>query len=330
MMKAMIFAGAGADLHMEERPLAEPGNDEILARVHVCGVCRTDLHVLDNELTNPKLPLVLGHEIVAEVLECGSDVEGFKAGQRIGIPWLGGTCGRCRFCLCGRENLCDYPQFTGYTIDGGYATHVIAKAKFSFHLPANLTDEALAPLLCAGLIGWRTLKLAGDGKRLGIYGFGAAAHIIIQVALHQGREVYAFTKPGDRAGQEFARKLGAVWAGASEEMPPELLDSALIFAPVGNLIPTALKASDKGATIVSGGIHMSDIPSFPYQLLWEERSIKSVANLTRQDALEFFQLLNKIPIKAEVHKYQLADANLALADLRNGKFNGAAVLDCSS
>jgi propanol-preferring alcohol dehydrogenase len=311
---------------MVERAVPSAGSGELLLKVHACGVCRTDLHIVDGELTKPKLPLVIGHEIVGTILERGTGVTGFAIGQRVGVPWLGETCMKCRFCLSGRENLCDNAKFTGYDRDGGYATHTVARADFCFPLPDGFSDEEAAPLLCAGLIGWRTLKLAGPGKRIGIYGFGAAAHIITQVALYQDREVYAFTRPGDDAGQQYARSIGAAWAGGSDELPPKLLDAALIFAPVGALIPAALKASDKGAAIVSGGIHMSDIPSFPYAWLWEERSIKSVANLTRQDAIEFLEIAGRLPIQTDVQIYELDKANEALADLRSGKFHGAAVL----
>ena len=288
------------------------------------------LHVLDGDLKKTKFPIILGHEIVGTVLSLGTGVEGFHVGQRVGVPWVAETCQQCRFCKSGRENLCDSPKFTGYTKDGGFATQTVANANFCFPINSALTDEEVAPLLCAGLIGWRTLKLAGPAKRIGIYGFGAAGHIITQVAVYQGRDVYAFTRAGDLAGQKFALSLGAKWAGSSEELPPEPLEAALIFAPVGALIPLALLASDKGATIVCGGISMSDIPSFPYGSLWEERSIKSVANLTRQDAREFFELVDKVPIHTKVTTYQLAEANQALADLKNGKFDGAAVLSCKA
>jgi propanol-preferring alcohol dehydrogenase len=326
LMHAMVLDKQGSPLRMTERAIPEPGEGELLLQVHACGVCRTDLHIVDGDLTKPKLPLVLGHEIVGTVLKLGAGVSGFTKGQRVGVPWLGETCKHCRFCTSGRENLCDNPKFTGYDTDGGYATHAICKSDFCFALPDGMSDAESAPLLCAGLIGWRTLKLAGEGKRLGIYGFGAAAHIIIQVARHQGRDVYAFTRAGDESGQEYARKLGATWAGSSEELPPKALDAALIFAPVGGLIPLALKASDKGAAIVSGGIYMSDIPAFPYSLLWEERSIKSVANLTRQDAREFFDFIRQVKIHTDVTEYELAHANQALDDLRHGRFHGAAVL----
>jgi propanol-preferring alcohol dehydrogenase len=327
-MKAMVFAQTKQPLKLEELP--EPGLSpgQLLLQVSACGVCRTDLHVIDNELTHPKLPLIPGHEIIGRVKKIGAGVTGFKIDDRVGVPWLAETCGVCKFCKTDRENLCDRAIFTGYTRDGGYATQTVANANFCFHIPDGISDEHAAPLLCAGLIGWRTLKLAGPGKRLGIYGFGAAAHITIQIALSQGREIYGFTRPGDERGQAFARSLGATWAGSSEEKPPELLDAALIFAPVGALIPLALAASDKGATIVSGGIHMSDIPSFPYSALWEERTIKSVANLTRNDALEFFELLKTVKVETTIETYELEDANTALSDLRAGKLEGAAVLNC--
>jgi alcohol dehydrogenase, propanol-preferring len=326
MMQCMVLHKPGTELKLEGRDLPEPGTGELLLKVDACGVCRTDLHIIDGELKKPHLPLVIGHEIVATVAALGEGTKGFSLGQRVGVPWLGQTCGHCRFCTSGRENLCDNAKFTGYDRDGGYATHTVANANFCFPLPPELSAVDAAPLLCAGLIGWRTLKLAGEGKRIGIYGFGAAAHIVIQVAIYQGREVYGFTRRGDASGQEYARNMGACWAGASDEIPPKPLEAALIFAPAGELIPLALKASDKGAIIVSGGIHMSDIPSFPYDILWEERSIKSVANLTRQDAVEFLEVAFKIPIRTTVHAYKLEEANQALADLRSGKFHGAAVL----
>lgn len=325
-MQAMLFHKSGKPLEMVHRESPKPGPGQLLLKVAACGVCRTDLHIIDNELTKPKLPLIIGHEIVGTVLEMGSDTTGFSVGQRVGVPWLASTCLKCDFCVSGRENLCDHAQFTGYTVDGGYASHTIANYEFCFPLPDNLSDEEVAPLLCAGLIGWRTLKMAGDTRRIGIYGFGAAAHLITQVAVYQKREVYAFTRKGDTEGQDYARKLGACWAGDSEEKPPQLLDAALIFAPAGELIPLALKASNKGASIVCGGIHMSDIPSFAYSLLWEERSIKSVANLTRQDAIEFLEIAAKIPVRSNVTTYKLGDANKALDDLRHGRFHGAAVL----
>jgi alcohol dehydrogenase, propanol-preferring len=329
-MQAMLLDKPGMPLRLIQRAAPHPSNGELLLQVSACGVCRTDLHIIDGELTRPKLPLVIGHEIVGTVVELGAGTGGFSVGQRVGVPWLGATCGHCEFCASGRENLCDNPAFTGYDRDGGYATHAVARSEFCFPLPDRFSDEEAAPLLCAGLIGWRTLKLAGSGKRLGIYGFGAAAHIIIQVAIYQGRDVYVFTRAGDTSGQEYARSLGACWTGGSNELPPQPLDAALIFAPAGDLIPLALKASGKGATIVSGGIHMSDIPSFPYSLLWEERSIKSVANLTRQDAVEFLDIASKIPVQTKVNVYRLEDANLALSDLRTGKFHGAAVVSNKS
>jgi len=331
-MKAMQFEKVGKPLQLVEREAPALLAHQILLSVKACGICRTDLHIIDGELNQPNLPLILGHQIVAEIKALGDDVTGFTVGQRVGVPWLGQTCGHCKFCLSGRENLCDYALFTGYTVDGGYASEAIVNSQFCFVLPEEsnyLSDTDIAPLLCAGLIGWRTLKLAGDAKRIGVYGFGAAAHIVIQVALYQGREVYAFTRDGDSSGQEFARKLGASWAGGSSQLPPEKLDAALIFAPAGELVPLALQASDKGAAIVCGGIHMSTIPSFSYDLLWEERSISSVANLTRVDAAEFLAIAFKIPIKTNVTVYQLEEANQALSDLRQGKFKGAAALNIS-
>ncbi len=322
----MVFQKSGQPLKLVHQADPMPGPDQLLLKITACGVCRTDLHIIDNELTEPKLPLIMGHEIVGTVLEIGSAVKGFAIGQRVGVPWLAQTCLKCHFCLSGRENLCDEALFTGYSVDGGYASHTVANSNFCFPLPDSIPDNEAAPLLCAGLIGWRTLKLAGDNKRIGIYGFGAAAHLITQVAIYQKKEVYAFTRNGDSEGQDYARKLGAYWAGSSEEKPPHLLDAALIFAPVGDLVPLALKASNKGASIVCGGIHMSDIPSFPYSLLWQERSVKSVANLTRQDAIEFLEIAEKISIRSNVTIYSLENANKALDDLRHGKFHGAAVL----
>jgi alcohol dehydrogenase, propanol-preferring len=325
-MRAMILPHPHAPLALRERPLPGPQSGEILVAVAACGVCRTDLHVVDGELANPKLPLVPGHEIVGRVASIGDGVVGLAIGQRVGVPWLGRTCGVCPFCRSGRENLCDAPLFTGYTRDGGYATHTLADASFCFPLPDYLDDAATAPLLCAGLIGWRSYRMAGEGSALGLYGFGAAAHILAQVAIWQGRRVHAFTRPGDVAAQAFARSLGAVWAGGSEEMPPEALDAAIIFAPVGALVPLALKAVRKGGRVVCGGIHMSDIPSFPYGLLWEERQILSVANLTRADAREFLPLVPQAGVRTEVRRYPLDHANTALADLREGRLQGAAVL----
>jgi propanol-preferring alcohol dehydrogenase len=289
-------------------------------------VCRTDLHVVDGELSNPKLPLVPGHEIVGRIDLVGDRVAALEIGRRVGVPWLGQTCGRCQFCRNGQENLCDRPLFTGYTRDGGYATHVIADARYVFPLPERGDDVATAPLLCAGLIGWRSLQIAGEGKKLGLYGFGAAAHIITQAARWQGREIFAFTRTGDNAGQAFAKKLGACWTGSSDDTPPEPLDCAIIYAPVGALVPAALRAVRKGGRVVCAGIHMSDIPSFPYEILWHERELKSVANLTRQDGEDFFTIVPKVGIKTETTAYPLARANEALADLRAGRLHGAAVL----
>jgi propanol-preferring alcohol dehydrogenase len=325
-MRAMVLDAPGAPLVMRERPTPQPGPGEILVEVGACGVCRTDLHVVDGELSGPKLPLVPGHEIVGRVGAMGEGVAGFRSGERVGVPWLGATCGVCRYCRAGAENLCDAPLFTGYTRDGGYATHAVADARYCFALPDAPDDAAVAPLLCAGLIGWRSYRMAGEGAALGLYGFGAAAHILAQVAAWQGRRVYAFTRAGDAEAQRFARALGAVWAGGSEELPPEPLDAAIIFAPVGALVPLALGAVRKGGRVVCGGIHMSDIPSFPYRLLWEERHVVSVANLTRDDAREFLSLAPKAGIRTEVTRYPLQSANEALADLRSGRLQGAAVL----
>jgi propanol-preferring alcohol dehydrogenase len=299
---------------------------QLLLKVAACGVCRTDLHVADGELSRPKLPLILGHEIVGRVEAMGAEVEGFSLGDRVGVPWLGYTDGTCNYCQAGRENLCDHPLFTGYQIDGGYASYTVADARYAFHLPDRYSDVEAAPLLCGGLIGYRALKLAGDGKRLGIYGFGAAAHIVAQVARHQGREVYAFSRPGDSSAQAFARELGAAWSGGSDEPPPDKLDAAIIFAPVGALVPVALASLRKGGVVVCGGIHMSDIPTFPYDLLWEERVIRSVANLTREDAREFLALAPQIPVKTTVVPMKLEQANEALDRLRQGELTGAAVL----
>jgi alcohol dehydrogenase, propanol-preferring len=325
-MRAMVLPRPKMPLVLRETAIPSPAAGQVLVKVLACGVCRTDLHVVDGELPHPKLPIVPGHEIVGQVAAVGADVSGFAKGQRIGVPWVARTCGICPFCRDGRENLCDNPLFTGYTWDGGYATHAIADARYCFPLPEGIADAEAAPLLCAGLIGWRCYRMAGNGTDLGIYGFGAAAHILAQVARTQGRRVYAFTRGGDSAAQEFARSLGAVWAGASEEAPPNLLDAAIIFAPVGALVPLALRAVKKGGRVVCGGIHMSDIPSFPYEILWEERQILSVANLTRADAREFLALAPKVGIKTEVTRYPLTDANRALSDLREGRLQGAAVL----
>jgi len=325
-MQAMLLDRPGQPLKPAELAVPEPGAGQILIKVAACGVCRTDLHILDGELAHPKLPLVLGHEIVGHVEALGPGVEGFAIGMRVGVPWLGWTDGTCFYCRRGEENLCDHPRFTGYQIDGGYAGYTVADARYAFHLPDGYSNAEAAPLLCAGLIGYRSLKLAGDPKRLGIYGFGAAAHIVAQVARAQGRDVYAFTRPGDLAAQNFARSLGAVWAGGSDEKPPEALDAAIIFAPVGALVPAALKAVGKGGVVVCGGIHMSDIPSFPYDILWEERVLRSVANLTRADAREFLRLAPTVPVKTRVVPMKLSQANEALERLRKGELTGAAVL----
>nr|WP_320131451.1 zinc-dependent alcohol dehydrogenase family protein [uncultured Holophaga sp.] len=325
-MRAMLFEGPGKPLRLAELPLPEPGPGQLRLRVGACAVCRTDLHILDGELSEPILPLVLGHEIVGRVDALGPGVEGFRPGQRLGVPWLGETCGHCDYCRSDRENLCDHPVFTGYQRNGGYAEYAVADARFCFSLPEGLGDAQAAPLLCAGLIGYRAYGMTGEGRRLGLYGFGAAAHLLCQVASAQGREVYAFTRTGDTEGQAFARSLGAVWAGASEELPPESLDAAILFAPVGALVPQALKAVRKGGVVVCGGIHMSPIPSFDYRLLWEERRIVSVANLTRQDGLDFFRLIEGIPLRSEVQSYALEEAQCALDDLRAGRVQGAAVL----
>jgi len=325
-MRAMVLERSGAPLSFVERPDPRPTDGEVRVRVAACGVCRTDLHVVDGELPNPKLPLIPGHEIVGRIDMVGERVAALGIGRRVGVPWLGQTCGRCRFCRNGQENLCDRPLFTGYTRDGGYATHVIADARYVFPLPERGDDVATAPLLCAGLIGWRSLQIAGDGKKLGLYGFGAAAHIIAQVARWQGREIFAFTRTGDNAGQAFAKKLGACWTGSSDDTPPEPLDCAIIYAPVGALVPAALRAVRKGGRVVCAGIHMSDIPSFPYEILWHERELKSVANLTRQDGEDFFTIVPKVGIKTETTAYPLRRANEALADLRAGRLHGAAVL----
>jgi propanol-preferring alcohol dehydrogenase len=325
-MHAMTLQHVGEPLALVERPDPEPGQGEVRVKVAACGVCRTDLHVVDGELPNPKLPVVPGHEIVGRVDLIGSGVADLKVGMRVGIPWLGSTCGVCPYCRAGRENLCDRPLFTGYTRDGGYASHVVADARFVVALPASGDDVATAPLLCAGLIGWRSLKIAGDGKRIGFYGFGAAAHIIAQVAVWQGRDIYAFTRPGDTAAQAFAKKLGAVWAGDADQTPPEPLDCAIIYAPVGALVPAALRAVRKGGRVVCAGIHMSDVPRFPYSILWEERELKSVANLTRADGVEFFDVVPQVKIKTHTVPYPLSRANEALSDLRNGQLQGAAVL----
>lgn len=325
-MKAMILEAARRPLRMAELPMPEAGPGQIVIKVKACGVCRTDLHVADGELPQPKLPLVLGHEIVGAVEALGRDVTAFSIGQRVGVSWLGSTCGRCRYCREGKENLCDQARFTGYQIDGGYAEYVAADARYCFALPDGYSYEEAAPLLCAGMIGYRALSLAGPAERLGLYGFGSAAHIIIQVARHQGRKVYAFTRPGDQKGQRFARELGAVWAGDSLARPPEELDAAIIFAPVGALVPAALGAVARGGMVVCAGIHMSDIPSFPYSMLWQERGVRSVANLTRRDGEEFLRLAPKIPLRASTVAFPLEQAPTALEALRRGEIEGTAVL----
>ncbi len=325
-MHAMVLTEIGQPLQWQERRDPEPGHGEIRVAVAACGVCRTDLHVVDGELPNPKLPIIPGHEIVGRIDAIGSNVEGLELGMRVGIPWLGHTCGHCPYCLSGHENLCDTPLFTGYTRDGGYATRAVADVHYVFPLGETGRDQDLAPLLCAGLIGWRSLVMAGEGENLGLYGFGAAAHIIAQVAKKQGRRIFAFTRPGDVPAQDFARRLGAVWAGGSDETVPEPLDAAIIYAPIGALVPAALAAVKKGGTVVCAGIHMSDIPSFPYDLLWEERRLVSVANLTRQDGLDFLRVAAQSKVVTETKAYPLERANEALADLREGRLQGAAVL----
>jgi propanol-preferring alcohol dehydrogenase len=325
-MKAMLLESRGGPLICRDVARPAPAAGQVLVKVSACAVCRTDLHVLDGELPHPKLPLIPGHEIVGVIEKLGDGVSGFQNGQRVGIPWLGWTCDECDYCRSGRENLCDAAKFTGYTLDGGYAEYTVADARYCFPLPGHGSDISMAPLLCAGLIGYRSLMKTGIARRVGIYGFGAAAHIVIQVARNQGREGYAFTRAGDEEAQNFARGLGAVWAGASDEMPPQLLDAAIIFAPVGALVPAALRCLVKGGTVVCGGIHMSDIPSFPYADLWQERSVCSVANLTRRDGDEFLPLAARIPVRVETRSFPLEAANEALAMLRAGRLNGAAVL----
>ncbi|HKI95585.1 MAG TPA: zinc-dependent alcohol dehydrogenase family protein [Gemmatimonadales bacterium] len=326
-MKALVLRRQRTPLVLEERPVPAPAHGQVLVRVGACAVCRTDLHVVDGELPDPKLPLVIGHEIAGVVERVGEGVDRLGVGDRVGVPWLGWTCGECRVCRSGRENLCDRARFTGYTLDGGYAEYVVADARFCFPLPDALDDLHAAPLLCAGLIGYRSLRAAGDAERLGLYGFGAAAHLVAQIARHEGRRLFAFTRPGDQEGQAFARSLGAEWAGGSDQPAPEPLDAAIIFAPVGPLVPAALRAVAKGGTVVCAGIHMSDIPAFPYEILWGERVVRSVANLTRRDGEEFFALAPKVPVHTQVTPYPLADANAALDDLREGRVLGAAVLD---
>jgi propanol-preferring alcohol dehydrogenase len=325
-MRAMILERPGEPLRSVELPMPAPGPRQVRVRVAACGVCRTDLHVVDGDLARPKLPIVPGHEIVGHVDALGPGVTGLSPAERVGIPWLGHTCGVCPFCRTGRENLCDAPAFTGYQIDGGYAEYAVADAACCFPIPGGFSDIDVAPWLCAGLIGHRSLRLAGEAPALGLYGFGAAAHLVAQVARHQGRQVYAFTRPGDAEAQTFALSLGCAWAGGSDAAPAVLLDAAIVFAPVGNLVPVALKAVRKGGTVVLGGIHMSDIPSFPYALIWGERVVRSVANLTRRDAVEFLELAPKVPVRSHVVPMPLAEANTALARLRSGELTGAAVL----
>jgi propanol-preferring alcohol dehydrogenase len=325
-MRAQVLTAARHPLTAAELPAPRPGQRQLLIAVRACAVCRTDLHVVDGELPDPKLPLVPGHEIIGTVIEKGESADRFAVGDRVGVPWLGWTCGICEYCRLGRENLCDRARFTGYQIDGGYAELTVADQRYCFTIDARYGDVEAAPLMCAGLIGYRTLQMAGDARLIGIYGFGAAAHIVAQVTRHQGRRLFAFTRPGDLQAQDFARSLGAEWAGGSDQPPPEPLDAALIFAPVGSLVPVALAATKKGGTVVSGGVHMSDIPSFLYRILWEERVLRSVANLTRRDAEEFLALAPEAGIKTETVTYPLARANDALADLRNGALQGAAVL----
>ena len=325
-MRAMVLERAGQPLRESSLERPSPGPGQVLLRIRACAVCRTDLHIVDGELAAPKLPLVPGHEVVGTIVELGAEVTGVEIGDRVGVPWLGWTCGECPYCRSGRENLCSQALFTGYTLDGGYAEYGVADARYCLAIPERFPDLQAAPLLCAGLIGYRSLRAAGDAERLGLYGFGAAAHIVAQVAVHQGRRVFAFTKPGDVEGQAFARTLGADWAGGSDESPPEPLDAAIIYAPVGPLVPVALRTVDKGGRVVCAGIHMSDIPAFPYALLWGERSILSVANLTREDGHEFFRVAAEAGLRTAVQAYRLAQANEALADLRAGAVHGAAVL----
>jgi propanol-preferring alcohol dehydrogenase len=325
-MRAMVLDSPRSALRLAEVPLPRIGANDILLKVHACGVCRTDLHILDGELSAPKLPLIPGHEIVGTVVAKGERVERFSTGQRLGVPWLGHTCGHCRYCTSGRENLCDEARFTGYTLNGGYAEYAVADQRYCFALPDGYTDTQAAPLLCAGLIGYRALRATGEAERIGMYGFGAAAHIVAQVACWQGRKVFAFTKPGDRAGQRFAGELGAAWAGDSTVAPPEEMDAAILFAPVGALIPEALRHTAKGGTVVCAGIHMSDVPGFPYSILWGERTVSSIANLTRRDGEEFLKIAPVAGVRTEVEPFRLEEANEALARLRDGRIRGAAVL----
>ncbi|HSG32365.1 MAG TPA: zinc-dependent alcohol dehydrogenase family protein [Thermodesulfobacteriota bacterium] len=325
-MKAMVLERSRAALELRELDIQKPNPEQVLLKVKACAVCRTDLHIVDGELAEPKLPLILGHEIVGEIIELGSNVGGFSTGDIIGVPWLGQTCNKCKFCESGKENLCDNAKFTGYQIDGGYAEYAVANHNYCFTIPKDYSAINAAPLLCAGLIGYRSYRMTGSSKKIGLYGFGAAAHIIAQVAVFESKELYAFTKSGDTQAQKFALELGCEWAGDSNNPPPDKLDSAIIFAPVGSLIPAALRNVVKGGTVICAGIHMSDIPSFPYDILWGEREIKSVANLTRKDGEEFFAIAPRVPVKTEVITYELEQANEALNDLRTGNINGAAVL----
>jgi len=325
-LKAMVLEAQGRPLELRDLPLPRPGRGQVLLQVRACGVCRTDLHVVDGELTDPRLPLVPGHQIVGTVVEAGKDAQRFPVGARVGVPWLGWTCGECRQCRAGRENLCERARFTGYQIDGGYAEFASADERFCFPIPDGYPDVEAAPLLCAGMIGYRSLRMAGDGERLGLYGFGASAHIVIQLALNQGRRVFAFTRAGDNEAERFALSLGAEWAGDSMGSPPEPLDAAIIFAPAGELVPAALRATAPGGTVVCAGIHMSDIPSFPYSILWQERILRSVANLTRRDGEEFLALAPKVPVRTQVETHPLEAANEVLARLRDGKVQGEAVL----
>jgi len=325
-MRAMVLERAGEPLRIAELAIPEPAAGEVRLAIHACAICRTDLHIVDGELTEPKLPLVPGHQIVGTIEALGAGVTGLAPGQRVGVPWLGGTCGRCEFCRRGEENLCDHPVFTGYTRDGGFAEHAVADARFCFPIPGGFTDAAAAPLLCGGLIGYRALRMAGDVERVGFYGFGSAAHLLAQIVVHQGRRLFAFTRPGDEEGRRFALALGAEWAGGSDQAPPEPLDAALLFAPVGGLVPVALRAVRKGGTVVCAGIHMSDIPTFPYEILWGERVVRSVANLTRRDGEEFLPLAAAVPLRPTVTTCPLEQANEVLAALRAGTIEGSAVL----
>ncbi|MBU7584572.1 MAG: zinc-dependent alcohol dehydrogenase family protein [Nostoc sp. TH1S01] len=325
-MRAMVLDAPNQPLRLAELPIPQPNAEQVLIRVHACAVCRTDLHIVDGELTHPKLPLIPGHQIVGTIEAMGAKVDKFYVGQRVGVPWLGHTCDRCRYCRSGRENLCDFAEFTGYNLDGGYAEYTVADHRFCFALDPSFPDLQAAPLLCGGLIGYRAYSMTGDAEKIGFYGFGSSAHILIQLARYQGRQIFAFTRSGDITGQEFALQLGATWAGDSDTLPPEPLDAAIIFAPVGKLVPSALRAVAKGGIVVCAGIHMSDIPTFPYEILWEERILRSVANLTRKDGEEFLALAPKIPIQTEVNAFPLTQANEALNALRNGEIEGSAVL----